>query len=173
VNRVAGSWLSGVFEGVGFEAWLVVDIEDGDDWATLCEFLERPDLVTADADDAARLEPELREVLGAWVAQHTPYTAMRLMQNAGLAAAVVQTSEDLWRDPQLHVRGFPTRIDQADVGSVTYPGSAQHWTKTPGMLRHIPARLGEHTNEVLREWIGLPDDELLRLSQDGAIFDAS
>ena len=173
VNRVAGSWLSGLFAGMGYEAWLAVDIEDGEDWAVLCEFLERPDLATMSSEEAARLEPELRRALTDWVSNQTPYTAMRVMQKAGLAAAVVQTSEDLWRDPQLHARGFPERVEQPDVGSVSYPRSAQRWTKTPGRLRRPPARLGQHTNEVLREWIGLSDDELAELSGQNAIFDAN
>ena len=64
--------------------------------------------------DYVRLEPELRRALTDWVSNQTPYTAMRVMQKAGLAAAVVQTSEDLWRDPQLHARGFPA-VDCAHV----------------------------------------------------------
>ncbi len=34
-NRVPGSWLSGVYSCTGTDQWLAVDIEDGEDWATL------------------------------------------------------------------------------------------------------------------------------------------
>ncbi len=171
-NRVSGSWLSGVFRTLGQDAWLAVDIEDGEDWSGLCRFLERPELIARDAEQAAKQEPELRQSLAEWASGHTAFTAMHVLQKAGLAAAVVQSSEDIWRDPQLHVRSFPDRIPQADLGVVTYPGSAQRWTKTPGRLRVPPARLGQHTFEILREWLQMPDDELDDLIATGAVFDA-
>jgi crotonobetainyl-CoA:carnitine CoA-transferase CaiB-like acyl-CoA transferase len=171
-NRVAGSWLSGVFPAIGDDAWLAVDIENAEDWDRLCHFLDRPDLTAAAADKAERLEPDLRAALGDWVSRQRAFTAMHVLQKIGLAAAVVQTSEDIWRDPQLHVRGFGERVDQPDLGPVRYPTSAQRWTKTPGSLGVPPHRLGEHTYEILREWLGLSDAELRGLSASGAIFGA-
>jgi crotonobetainyl-CoA:carnitine CoA-transferase CaiB-like acyl-CoA transferase len=172
VNTVPGSWLAGLFPGLGHEAWVVVDVEDGADWSALCALLERADLAATTADDAALHELELRQALADWISGHTPFTAMHFLQRAGLAAGVVQTSEDLWRDPQLRVRDFAEPVAQADLGVVTYPASAQRWTGTPGGVRLAPARLGEHTGGVLREWIGLTDGELAELAERGAIYDA-
>ena len=62
-------------------------------------------------------------------------------------------------------------MTQADLGSVTYPTSAQRWTKTPGATRYRPSRLGEHTCEILREWLGTTDSELDELRHSEAIFD--
>jgi crotonobetainyl-CoA:carnitine CoA-transferase CaiB-like acyl-CoA transferase len=173
VNHVPGSWLSGVFPAMGSDAWLALDVEDGSDWAVLCRLLERPDLAATDAELAARLEPELSEAVARWVGRHSAFTAMHVFQKAGLAAGVVQSTEDIWRDPQLRVRGFPEPIYQSDVGVVTYPRSAQCWTKTPGRLRVPPARLGEHSFEILRDWLGVADSELEELVAKGAVFDAS
>jgi crotonobetainyl-CoA:carnitine CoA-transferase CaiB-like acyl-CoA transferase len=172
-NRVRGSWLSGVFSAAGDDAWLAVDIENAGDWDLLCQFLERLDLAAAAADKAERLEPELTNALAHWVSRHSAFTGMHVLQKIGLAAAVVQTSEDIWRDPQLHVREFGEVVDQPDLGPVRYPTSAQRWTKSPGSLRvPSPSRLGQHTNEILQEWLGLSDDELATLSAEGATFDA-
>jgi crotonobetainyl-CoA:carnitine CoA-transferase CaiB-like acyl-CoA transferase len=106
------------------------------------------------------------------VSAQTAYTAAHVLQRAGLAAAVVQTPEDIWRDPQLSARGLAEKVDQPDLGPVTYPRSAQRWTKTPGRLNVPPARLGQHTNEVLREWLGLSRSELEDLAGECALFDA-
>jgi crotonobetainyl-CoA:carnitine CoA-transferase CaiB-like acyl-CoA transferase len=171
-NRVPGSWLSGLFASRGVDAWLAVDIEDGADWAVLCDLLDRPDLAASGSAHALKLEPELRDVLARWTGQHSAHTGMHVLQRAGLAAAAVQDIDEIWRDPQLNVRSFGELVDQADLGPVVYPRSAQRWTKTPGALRHAPARLGQHTNEILREWIQLPGEELDRLASEEAIFDA-
>ena len=172
-NRVPGSWLSGIVPSRGYDAWLAIDIEDCVDWNTLCRYLERADLAAEDIEKAREFEPDLRAALAAWAGQHSAHTAMHVLQKEGLAAAVVQSSEDIWRDAQLRVRGYAERVTQADLGPVTYPGSAQRWTKTPGSLRYGPPRLGQHSHEILREWIYLSDAELEALTACGAIFDAS
>jgi benzylsuccinate CoA-transferase BbsF subunit len=161
-----------VFSCVGDDAWLAVEIENAEDWEGLCRFLERPDLSAPAADKAERLEPDLRRALADWASRHTAFTGVHALQKIGLAAAVVQTSEDIWRDPQLHVREFGERVDQPDLGSVNYPTSAQRWTKSPGFFQVAPRRLGQDTNVVLREWLAISEEELAVLSATGAIFDA-
>ncbi len=97
---------------------------------------------------------------------------MHVLQRAGLAAAAVQSIDEIWRDARAQRAVVRERIDQPDVGPVTYPRSAQLWTKTPGVIRHAPSRLGQHTNEVLREWTAASDEDIDQLASDGAIFDA-
>jgi crotonobetainyl-CoA:carnitine CoA-transferase CaiB-like acyl-CoA transferase len=167
-----GSWLCGVFPSSGDDQWLAVDIENGSDWETLCRVLGRTDLRTTTRDGATALEPQLSQALGEWVARCSAYTAMHHLQSAGLAAGVVQDMEDLWRDVQLRARGLFDTVWQQDLGRVTYTGSAQCWSKSPGRVPLPPARLGEHTRDILRRWLGLPDDELESLEESGAIFSA-
>ncbi len=169
-NRSRGSWLSGVFPSRGYDQWLAVDIEDGSDWEILCGVLERPDLGATERDGASALEERLSEALGEWVSQCSAHTAMHHLQRAGLAAGVVQDMEDLWRDPQLRARGLLEPVRQQDLGCLTYTGSAQRWTKSPGRVPVPPARLGEHTRDVLRRWLDAHDDELQSLEDCGAIL---
>ena len=173
VNRSHGSWLSGVFPSRGYDQWLAVDIEDGSDWEILCGVLERPDLEAKERDQACALEPQLSEALGRWASLCGAHTAMHHLQRAGLAAGVVQDMEDLWRDPQLRARGLLDPVWQDDLGWITYTASAQRWTKTPGRAPLPPARLGEHTRDVLRRWLDLPDEELESLERSGAVFSAN
>ncbi len=171
-NRVPGSWLSGLFASKGDDAWLAVDLEDKDDWNAMCSFLNRADLMVVDAASAERLEPELRRALSSWACNHVAHTGMHVLQKRGLAAAVVQHSDEIWRDPQLNVRTFKELIDQADLGPVTYAASAQRWGKTPALRLGASPRLGQHTYEILEDWLGLSGERLEALSSEGAIFDA-
>lgn len=171
-NRVPGSWLSGIFPACGCDQWLAIDVEDADDWNLLCRFLERPDLIVDELEKAEIVRPILEEALGSWAAQWSAYTAMHHLQSAGLAAAAVQSPEDIWRDVQLRVRGFVERVYQPDVDYVSYPGSPQRWSKTPGRAPVVPARLGEHTREILSRWLGITEAESDALEASGAIFSA-
>ncbi len=171
-NHVPGSWLSGIFPCSGFDEWLAIDIEDGDDWSTLCAFLERRDLEAENLEKSQLLEPQLSEALGSWTTGYSAYGAMHHLQRAGLAAVAVQDAEALYRDLQLRTRGFTEMVDQADVGPVRYSTSPQRWSKTPGDIPLPPARLGEHTRDVLRRWLDLPEEEMDVLEEEGAIFSA-
>lgn len=171
-NHVNGSWLSGIFPCSGIDQWLAIDIEDGDDWSRLCAFLERPDLEAENQKQSQLLEPQLSEVLRSWTAGYSAFGAMHHLQRAELAAVAVQDAEALYRDLQLRTRGFTERVEQADVGPVRYSSSPQRWSKTPGTTPVPPARLGEHTRDILSRWLALPDAEMNALEEEGAIFSA-
>jgi crotonobetainyl-CoA:carnitine CoA-transferase CaiB-like acyl-CoA transferase len=171
-NAVPGSWLSGVFACLGHDRWVAIEVEDGEDWSRLCQFLDRPDLDAVDARAADYRRPELEAAVAEWTARVTPHTATHLLQKAGVAAGTVQDSEDIWRDPQLRSRGFMVPLEQPDFGVVNYPRSVHRLSRTPGRIRRPAPRLGQHSNEILREWLGVTDDELAGLAASGAIFDA-
>jgi crotonobetainyl-CoA:carnitine CoA-transferase CaiB-like acyl-CoA transferase len=171
-NAVPGSLFSGVFQSLGHDRWLAIELEDLDDWTTLCTVLARPDLVIGELEEADACRGELEEALASWAAQLTPHTAAQVLQNAGLAASAVYDNEDVVRDPQLRARGAVTEIDQPDLGVVEYYQSPYRMTKTPGSVRRPGPRLGEHTETVLRECLGLADADLEALEAAGAIWQA-
>ncbi len=171
-NWVPGSWFTGVYQCLGHDAWLAIELEDGDDWAALCRFLDRPDLHADTPEQAATLEGDLETAILLWVVERTTHTAAHLLQKAGIPAVPVQDSEDIWRDPQLRSRDFMVPIEQVDFGVVNYPQSTQRLSRTPGRLRASGPRLGEHTHQILREWLGTSEDELRMWESSGAIFQA-
>ena len=46
-------------------------------------------------------------------------------------------------------------------------GVVPRFAGTPGSIRHPGPRLGEHTDEVLNELLGLDDDDLAQLRAEG------
>ena len=96
----------------------------------------------------------------------------RALQRAGLAAGVVQSSEDLWRDPQLWARQFVEPHAHPDLGTHYYGASPYRLNRTPGRVGMVAGRLGADTTEFLQEWLGLGTDEVQKLIQAGAAFQA-
>jgi benzylsuccinate CoA-transferase BbsF subunit len=170
-NTVAGSWFSAVVACQGHDRWLAIELEDADDWATLCGFLELPALASAPMGDPAARE-ELGTALREWALERSPHTAALLLQRAGLAAEAVADNEDVVRDPQVRARGAAVELDQPDLGVIEYYQSPYRLSKTPGSARRAGARLGEHTHAVLREWLAIDDDELAALARADALFQA-
>jgi crotonobetainyl-CoA:carnitine CoA-transferase CaiB-like acyl-CoA transferase len=167
-----GSWLAGVYRSRGEEAWLAVELEDAEDWSVLCTLLGRSDLGVADRESAEGRRRDLDTALAEWALERSPHTATHLLQKAGLAAGAVQHNEDIWRDPQLRARGFMVELPQPEYGVVHYPRPALRMSRSPGRLERSGPRLGEHTHDVLREWIDASDEELESWSESRAIFQA-
>jgi crotonobetainyl-CoA:carnitine CoA-transferase CaiB-like acyl-CoA transferase len=170
-NDVAGSLLSGAYRCVGHDAWLAVEICDLSDWNRLCAVLDLP-LEAESLEMADALGQTLEAALQGWAEARTSFGAARELQRAGLAAGVVQSVEDIWRDPQLWSGPFPTAFAQPDLGTYYYAESPHRLSRTPGQVGHVGRRLGEDTEAVLTEWLDLGDDDVQLLINEGAAFQA-
>ncbi len=166
-NVIPGSLFTGVFGCQGYDRWIAIELEDLPDWSTLCDVLDRPDLLIHDNAEADARRGELAHAITAWTAERSPHTAAQLLQHAGLAAGTVYDNEDTVRDPQLRVRGASIEIDHPDLGVIEYYQSPHRLTKTPGFVRRRGPRLGEHTVEVLREWLDL-DERGIKVFEDAS-----
>jgi crotonobetainyl-CoA:carnitine CoA-transferase CaiB-like acyl-CoA transferase len=160
-NTVPGSVLSAVVPCAGADRWLAVEIVDDADRARLCD--------TIDVHRVAPLDT-VRSALAAWAVQRSPYQAAHVLQRAGIAAAPVQNSEDLSRDPQLRARGFIVELDHRDLGRIEYPGAVERAVRPGGGVKGPVPRLGEHTAEVLEQWAGIDAAEAADLAARGAIW---
>jgi crotonobetainyl-CoA:carnitine CoA-transferase CaiB-like acyl-CoA transferase len=80
---------------------------------------------------------------------------------------VVNSLESLLSDPQLEATGFWQLVEHPTEGRMRLPGVPTTYSKTPGSIRLLPPRLGEHTREILRE-AGVSEAEIEVLVASGA-----
>jgi crotonobetainyl-CoA:carnitine CoA-transferase CaiB-like acyl-CoA transferase len=119
---------------------------------------------------AREVAQTLDAALQGWAGERTPLAAARELQRAGLAAGMVQSIEDIWRDPQLWSRAFPVAFTQPDLGTYYYADSPHRLSATPGRVGHVGRRLGDDTEAVLIEWLGLSIEDVQLLIDEGAAF---
>ncbi len=91
---------------------------------------------------------------------------MRRLQEAGVEAGVVQTAADLIVDPQLSHRGHFETLRHVHLGELAFERSGFRLSYSTAGYRSAGPNLGEHTEEVLREILGLDADEITRLLTD-------
>ncbi len=85
------------------------------------------------------------------------------LQAAGIAAGVVESALDLHADPVLAGWGFFQWLEHPARPPAPYEGHALRLEATPGKLRWAAPALGEHTALVLREVLGMTEEEIARL----------
>jgi CoA:oxalate CoA-transferase len=72
-------------------------------------------------------------------------------------------------DPQIAANKILETFEDPVAGTVKVVGVPVKFSDTPGGIHRPPPRLGEHTEEVLREFAGFSDEEIATLRQEGAI----
>jgi crotonobetainyl-CoA:carnitine CoA-transferase CaiB-like acyl-CoA transferase len=89
----------------------------------------------------------------------------------GVPCGPVNTLDQVFADPQVQARGM--RIDlphpDAAAGSVPLVANPLKMSLTPPAYRHGPPTLGQHTDQVLGELLGLGEAELAGLHEAGTI----
>jgi crotonobetainyl-CoA:carnitine CoA-transferase CaiB-like acyl-CoA transferase len=163
----------GVFRSAGNDRWVSIAVRTEEEWKSLCRAIGAPGLASdarfATLPDRKRNEDALEETLSAWTRERSPEEATALLQAAGVAAFPSMTNEDIAKDPHLNERGFFVDLPHPEVGARHHAGIPWKFSATPCAVERPAPRLGEHTDEVLRDVLGYSADEIERLKADGAL----
>jgi benzylsuccinate CoA-transferase BbsF subunit len=164
----------GVYPARGDDRWIAISAPTDAAWRSLLQVLEDPALAqdarfataTARWDHRAALDAALGRV----TAQHDALELAQRLQQRGVAAGPVQDAADvLQRDPQLRARGHWVHLDHPEMGRTVYNALPFRMSRTPGYPNRPAPLLGQHTDEVLRDRLGLAQSEIDALRSRGAL----
>lgn len=94
-----------------------------------------------------------------------------LMLKHGIPVGAINNIDQLVNHPQVKARGSLVEMDHPRAGKVTIVGVPMRLSKTPGEIRLPAPRLGEHTVEVMREFMGMSDARIDELREAGVLLD--
>ena len=156
------------------ERWIAVACFSDTEWRSLVEAMGRPqwalDASFATHDGRKANERELDAGVSAWTADRDAYELMRDLQSRGVPAGVVQSARELLDcDDHLKERGYYVYLDHPETGRAAYDGPPFKLSKTPGRLATAAPLLGQHTEYVCKEILGLNDEEIADLLVAGAL----
>jgi len=100
-----------------------------------------------------------------WVGAHTRDEVMELCLEAEVPCGGVNSIADIFDDPHFRAREMLVPVEVDGVGEVVVPGVLPRLSETPGRIEKLGPRLGDATDEVLRDLLGLEDDELSDLRE--------
>ena len=93
---------------------------------------------------------------------------MQQLQEVGIPAGGVQSGKDLASDTQLHERGFYHQVPDALGEDQVIESAPYKLSRTPGGAHRAGPEFGEHQDYVLREVLGMSDNELAECAISGA-----
>jgi crotonobetainyl-CoA:carnitine CoA-transferase CaiB-like acyl-CoA transferase len=157
---------------VGDDAFCAIACTDDSRWQALCEAMGRADLSVdarfATASSRKVHETDVDQIVTDWTSTLGADEVMHRCSNAGVAAGVVRTPEGLFSDPQLSFRGHFVFMEQAEMGRYASDGNCFTMSEATPVYRPSPL-LGEHTEYVCRNILGLSQEEYELLKADGAL----
>jgi crotonobetainyl-CoA:carnitine CoA-transferase CaiB-like acyl-CoA transferase len=141
-------------------------------WRRLLTVIGREDLVgdprfeTAAA--RAEREDEVNELISTWTRQHDKHAAMRIIGAAGIPAGAVLDTLELLSEPSFAERGIMQTVQHPAVGPYKMTTWPVRFSGRPPTLRPAPL-LGQHSEEVLAQWLDMDRDAIGTLKTDGVI----
>lgn len=143
------------------------------EFAKLVKVIERPELADDPrfADIASRVSNDkaIEKIISDWMMQFDATEVERRLMAVNLPTARVATIAEVAENPQLQFRGHIVDVEHPIQGRTPVAGPAIRYSDSelPGV--HKAPLLGEHSAEVLREWLGYDDDRIDALSGAGVI----
>ena len=141
-------------------------------WDQFILLMKRPEL----ADDErfntnssrARHDDELNELVGHWTSLLTQSEALEALAEYRIPAAPVRELDAVMRDEHMHVRGTLHDVQHAQLGEVVLPTSPLKFSATPKPEVRPDPELGEHTDEVLSQWLSATEADVRSWREEGA-----
>ncbi|MBI4083031.1 MAG: CoA transferase [Candidatus Lambdaproteobacteria bacterium] len=129
------------------------------------DLLEDPRFKTREA--RVEHEAELDAILGEWTRKRDKYEAMRVV-GAVVPSGAVRDTLELLTDPEFERRGIMPVIQHPTNGPFKTPAWPVY--HNGATLPVVPAPLlGQHSTEVLSDWLGMNDEQVAALRSEGVL----
>lgn len=156
------------------EKWMVIAANADGVFRRLCGAIGRPEL----ADDerfSTHLargdnQDEIEGIIADWARERRASEIDSVLNEAGVICGPIYTIEDIFEDPQYRARDMLLEQVDPEFGPFVGPGIVPKLTRTPGAVRWSATwEEGSHNQEVYGGLLGLTDDELAELREEGVL----
>jgi crotonobetainyl-CoA:carnitine CoA-transferase CaiB-like acyl-CoA transferase len=176
VREPSGSTLTGIVPSNTYlcaDGKYVVIGANGDSlFQRLMRAIGKPEMATDPrfANNAGRVahEQEIDGAISAWTRANDSATVLRTLDEVSVPGGPIYSVADMARDPHFNARGLFQEVE-IDGAPLKLPAITPFLSATPGSTRTPGPKLGEHTNEVLRELAGASETDLAQWREAGVI----
>jgi crotonobetainyl-CoA:carnitine CoA-transferase CaiB-like acyl-CoA transferase len=133
----------------------------------------RPDIAAQEwfssARERVRRADQLDQIVGDWIAARDFDEVMAAFQEAGAAIAPIYDMEQVVNDPHVRATSMITSVADEDLGPLRMQNLVFRLLGSPGRIRFPGRGLGQDNEEVYAERLGLDQERVAKLREDGVI----
>lgn len=146
---------------------VILAIGNDGQFARFCEVAGHPEWAADDRYATNRARVDNRDTLIPLMRQTTVMRTTRewieVLEQAGVPCGPVNSIADVFQDPHVQARGMQLEMPHPSLGTVPQVASPLRLSASPVEYRTAPPLLGEHTDEVLAQTLGLSAEAIQRL----------
>jgi formyl-CoA transferase len=141
-------------------------------WERFCNAVARPDWLSSPDYKTGKLRSQNRDALNAEIdkttATKTSAEWVDIFNKVGVPCGPIYSIDQVFADPQVKHLGMAKESARSDGSRLGLVGQPFSLSRTPSKVAARPPDIGEHTDEVLKEF-GFADNEIAALHQAKAV----
>ena len=144
-------------------------------WPMICDLIGKPEW--KDDPDYSTLKarlPRMNEIFGTieqWTMARTKFEVMDICNPLGIPVGPILSMKELAEDEGLRATGTVVEVDHPERGAYLSVGCPIKMSDSPAEVGRSPL-LGEHTMEILSDFLGFSGRELDKIVASGAVGNA-
>ena len=163
----------GCYPCAGNDDWIIIACETEEEWRAMAGVIGAgswaDDARFADREGRLQNRDELDQKLTEWSRTQTARQAFRRLQEAGVAAGIPMSGEDLYYDLHLRERGHIVEFDEPPWGRVAHHGLPGIPSRSKASAALPAPWIGAHNAYVLGEVLGLTEEEIAEAEEVEAV----
>jgi succinyl-CoA:(S)-malate CoA-transferase subunit B len=145
--------------------WVAISCATDKLFARLAQAMNRPELASSSTygEQKTRLDHrhDVNEIVRDWCGSLTREEVLERCYAAAAPAGPLNNIADIFGDRQFHARRNLVSFDEPETGeTIIVPSTIPKLSETPGQIKHLGPKLGEHTEEVLKDLLGMDDAQI-------------
>lgn len=153
---------------------LVIGAANDKLWQTLCAIMGQPDLGEEAEFDTnwkrVQRHEEVKILVEAWTVTKPVKEIVDALLAAGIPAAPINNIEQVVSDPHIAgAREMFVEVDHPKAGKMKITGSHIKLSETKPCIKTPAPLLGQHNDEVYKDFLGLSADEIAAMKQEGLL----
>lgn len=155
------------------DEWVALSGTSQPTWERVAKAIGKPGLIEdprfeTNKKRAENVE-ELDEIIGEWMRNHNSEEIIKTLRSHDAIVELVHDTEKIFENPHYKERDNIVEVEDKDLGNVKMQGIIPKFSKTPGSIESTGPKLGEHNEEIYRDELGLDEEKLSDLEENGII----
>lgn len=149
------------------DGYVIIAVGNDKLWEKFCNLIGRQELINDErfATNPARTENQrqLKAILDDVFPDKTVDEWLAALDGQGIPSGPLNTVDRVINDPQIKARDMIVETVHSVAGPVKMAGIPIKMSATPGAVENAAPLLGEHTQEILKEMLGLTSEQIAEL----------